>query len=821
MTQSLRLTPDCLRRTCDPKQFDFATTAELPDPDEIVGQDRALEAIRVGVGIGHDGYNLFVLGPTGAGKRTLLERIIGERAKAEAAPDGWCYVNDFEQPHKPHALRLPPGRATTLHREMDQLVEELKAVIPATFESESYRARAERIDAEFNERHERAFAELGDEAQRHNVALIRTSMGFSLAPMHGGDTLNEAQYQALPESERAAIEGSIAGLKEQLEKLLRLVPVWHKERRERIRALNREVALAAVSHLVDDVKRGFVDLPRVQAYLDAVRLDVLDNVDAFRKTPEGDVPEGESVFARYRVNVLLDQDAAMGAPVVFQDFPSYQNLIGRVEHRAMFGTLVTDFTLIKPGDLHRANGGYLLLEMDKVLRQPFAWDALKRALFKREVRIESLAEMFSMVSTVSLEPEPIALDVKVVLFGDRWLYYLLYELDPDFAQLFKVPADFEDDISRDGDNQARYARLLASVARTHGLLPFDREAVMRVIEQQARSAGDAEKISLHMRTLADLLREADFHARERKAAAVERQDVVRAIAAQLARHDRVRERLREAMLRGTLLIDTEGARPGQVNGLWVTQFGGAAFGQPARITARTHLGEGEVVDIQREAKLGGNIHSKAVMTLAAYLTARYSSGQPPCLAASLTFEQTYGEVEGDSASVAELCALLSSLGEVPIKQSLAVTGSINQYGEVQAIGGVNEKIEGFFDLCVARGLTGEQGVVIPRANIKHLMLREDVVEAAAAGRFHVYAVASVDEAIELLTGVPAGEADAQGVFEPDTVNARVCAKLANYAAARRAFAQPIRATMVRHKWHAAANSYARASAKTKKGERNE
>lgn len=824
MNESLHLTPDCLRRTCDPNHFDFVTTDELPEPDEIVGQDRALEAIRVGVGIGHDGYNLFVLGPAGAGKRTLLERIIGTRAKAEPAPDGWCYVNNFEQPHKPHALRLPPGRATTLRREMDQFVEELKVVIPATFESESYRARAERIDAEFNERHEHAFAELGDEAQKHNVALIRTPMGFSLAPMHGGDTLNEQDYDALPEKERTAIESSIAGLKDRLEKLLRQVPAWHKERRERIRGLNREVTLAAVSHLMDDVKRSFADLPRVLGYLEAVQLDVLDNVDAFRKTPEapeGAPPPGESEFARYRVNVLLDQESAMGAPVVLQDFPSYQNLVGRVEHRAMFGTLVTDFTLIKPGDLHRANGGYLLLEIDKVLRQPFAWEALKRALIKREVRIESLAEMFSMASTVSLEPESIALEVKVVLFGERWLYYLLYDLDPDFAQLFKVPADFEDELPRDVENQTRYARLLASVVRAHGLLPFERDAVMRVIEQQARHAGDAEKLSLHMRSLTNLLREADFYAHDRHAAAVGKQDVVRAIDAQIARHDRIRAHLREAMLRGTLLIDTDGARAGQVNGLWVAQFGGAAFGQPARITARTHLGEGEVVDIQREAKLGGNIHSKAVMTLAAYLTARYSAGQPPCLSASLTFEQTYGEVEGDSASVAELCALLSSLADVPIKQSLAVTGSINQYGEVQAIGGVNEKVEGFFDLCSARGLTGEQGVVVPQANVKHLMLREDIVAAATAGRFHLYAVRSVDEAIELLTGVPAGQADAQGAFPSDSVNARVCAKLASYANARRLFAQPLRAVAARHRWRVVANGYARVGAKPGKRERDE
>jgi lon-related putative ATP-dependent protease len=500
------------------------------------------------------------------------------------------------------------------------------------------------------------------------------------------------------------------------------------------------------------------------------------------------------------VNLLLDHADQAGAPVVFQDFPSYQNLVGRVEHLAQFGALVTDFGLIKAGALHRANGGYLLLDVAKVLGQPFAWEGLKRALIKQEIRIESLGEMFGLVSTVSLEPQPIPLGVKIVLFGERWLYYLLYALDPEFRRLFKVPADFEEDMPRDGGNQALYARLVASVGRKEKLLPFDRGAVARIVEQQARNAGDAEKLSLHMQSLVDLMQEADFWAREGGRAVVSRDHVQRSIDMQIERTDRIRKRVQEEILRGTLLIDSAGAKVGQVNGLSVLSLGDFSFAQPTRITARTRLGDGEVIDIQREAKLGGAIHSKGVLILTAFLASRYSNNRPHSLSASLTFEQTYGEVEGDSASVAELCALLSSLADAPIKQSLAVTGSVNQYGEVQAIGAVNEKIEGFFDICHARGLTGEQGVLIPEANVKHLMLRKDVVDAASAGKFHIYPVANVDDVIELLTGIPAGEADTTGNLPSGSINQRVRAKLIEFARARQTFASAAAKGQAPGKW---------------------
>jgi len=490
------------------------------------------------------------------------------------------------------------------------------------------------------------------------------------------------------------------------------------------------------------------------------------------------------------VNVLVDHSESKGAPVVYEDHPTYNNLIGRIEHIAHMGALVTDFNLIKPGALHRANGGYLILDARQLLLQPYAWDGLKRALRSREVRIESLSQVLSLVSTVSLEPEPIPLDVKVVLIGERLLYYLLYQLDPDFGELFKVEADFNEEIPRTPENNLLYARLIGTIARKEGLRPFDRGAVARVIEHSARMADDAEKLSIHLLSTADLLREADYWAGVAGNGVVTADDVQRAIDAQIHRADRLRELVQEEIKRGTILIDTTGERVGQVNGLSVIQLGNFAFGRPNRITARVRLGKGEVVDIEREVELGGPIHSKGVLILSGFLGARYAAERPLSLSASLVFEQSYSGVEGDSASLAELCALLSSLAEVPIRQSLAVTGSVNQHGEVQAIGGVNEKIEGFFDVCKTRGLTGEQGVIIPATNVQHLMLRQDVIEAVKAGQFHIYPVQTVDQGIELLTGIPAGERDEEGNFPEGSINQLVEARLIELAEKQRAFAAP-------------------------------
>ncbi|MGK2915031.1 MAG: Lon protease family protein, partial [Porticoccaceae bacterium] len=496
---------------------------------------------------------------------------------------------------------------------------------------------------------------------------------------------------------------------------------------------------------------------------------------------------GRNPLARYEVNLLLDRTGNGGAPIIYEEHPSYANLLGRIEHTAYMGALSTDFTLIKPGALHRANGGYLILDAIKLLMQPYAWEALKQALSSRELRIESLEQALSLVSTVSLEPQPIPLDVKVILLGDRRLYYLLYAQDPDFAELFKVPADFESAMPRSPDNDLLYARMIATIVRQKNLLPFDRAAVAAIIQQSMRVEADSTKLSTHMRSIADLITEADYWAREAGHPVVGVEDVHRVVTTQINRVDQVRDHIHESIQREIILIDTEGASIGQVNGLSVLQLGNFSFGQPSRITCTTRLGDGHVIDIERETAMGGPIHTKGVFILSSFLGARYGQNAVLSLTASLTFEQSYGGVDGDSASLAELCALLSSISQIPIRQCFAMTGSINQFGQVQVIGGINEKVEGFFDVCKARGLRGNQGVLLPRSNIQHLLPRPDVVAAMTAGEFHLYPVDSVDEAIEILTGIPAGTVDGRGDYPPETVNGRVLARLKQFAERRGAF----------------------------------
>ncbi|MBI5005618.1 MAG: AAA family ATPase [Nitrosomonadales bacterium] len=791
----LPLQPQQLYRSCDQGRFTFQTTAELEDLGEIIGQMRAMDAIRFGTGIRHDGYNLFVLGPSGIGKNSMVRRFLEQKAKDEPQPDDWCYINNFAQHHQPQVLRLPSGRGEQLRARMDQLVEYLRSAIPALFESDECRAKVSAIQEEFSKRQEEVFNELGAAAAEKQIALLRTPDGFAFAPMRDHEVIPPDEFEKLPEEERERIEAAIIELQERLEKVMRQMPQWRKERHERVKQLDRETTLSVVDHLVNEIKESYADLPEVLNYLDQVRQVMVDNADDFRKQEETATVGGMTVvthqsFHQYKVNVLVNNGKQPGAPIVSEDSPSYSNLVGRVEHISQFGTLVTDFTLIKPGALHRANGGYLLLDIRKVLSQPYAWEGLKRALQTREIRIESLGQMYSLVSTVSLEPQPIPLDTKVILFGDRMFYYLLQEYDTDFGELFKVAADFEERIERNDDTQTLYAQLVATLARKEKLLPFDRGAVARVIEHSARLVGDAERLTTHMRSVADLLREADHCSREAGLGVVDADNVQCAIDAQIRRQSRLKERLYEEILRDTLVIDTQGAVTGQINGLSVISLGDFAFGQPTRITATTRLGDGEMVNIEREVKLSGAIHSKGMMIMSSFFAARYARNQPLAFSASLVFEQSYGMVDGDSASLAELCALLSNLADTPIKQSLAITGSVNQLGHAQAIGGVNEKIEGFFDICAARGLSGEQGVLIPAANVKHLMLRHDVVAAVAAGKFHIHAVEDVDQAIALLTGLPAGEANARGIYPAGSINRKVAERLHELTEIRKTLARP-------------------------------
>jgi lon-related putative ATP-dependent protease len=795
------LRPEALYRRCDPQAFGFETTADLEDPKEIIGQARAVEALQFGIGIRGEGYNLFSLGPSGMGKYTAVRQFLKHKAATEPVPSDWCYVNNFDDPQQPRGLQLPPGQGLALRQDVDKLVEELRSAIPAAFESEDYRTRKQVIEEEVKEHHDNAFEGLRREAQEKGIALVRTPAGLVFAPTQKGEVMSPENFQKLPEAERQRVEAEVVALQQRLQVIMRQAPQWEREGREKTKALNQEVAIFAVGHLIEELRKQYAAFPQVVEHLNAMQQDVIDNVEMFLNPPEASIaammgvppphlPKGSAFFRRYQVNLLVDHSASHGAPVIYEENPTYQNLIGHVEYVAQMGALSTDFGLIRAGALHQANGGYLILDAVRVLTHPYAWEGLKRALSSGKISIESLGQALSLLSTVSLEPEAIPLKVKVILLGDRSLYYLLNQFDSEFNELFKVEVDFEDQADRSLENNALYARLIGSLSRQEKLLPFDRSAVARLIEHSARISGDAQKLSLHSRTLYDLLREADYWAREAGHAVVAASDVERAIEAQTHRADRVRERLREQVLRGVILIDTGGAKPGQVNGLSVLQVGQFAFGHPSRITARVRLGRGEVVDIEREVELSGPIHSKGVLILAGFLGARYAADRPFSLSASLVFEQSYSGVEGDSASSAELYALLSALADVPINQSLAVTGSVNQLGEVQAVGGVNEKIEGFFDLCKARGLTGEQGLLIPASNVQHLMLRQDVVEAVEAGKFHVYPIQTIDQGIEILTGVEAGDRDAAGSFPEGSINHRVERRLVELAEKRRAESEP-------------------------------
>jgi lon-related putative ATP-dependent protease len=638
------------------------------------------------------------------------------------------------------------------------------------------------------------FGEVESRAREAGIVLLRTPAGFTLAPLKDGEVIDAEGFDKLSAEERQQIDERSEHLRLVLRQALQQVALASREHDQQVEELNEAVTRATVERQFIDLEARYAHLAEVTAFLAEVKRDIGEKgADIFNAAPAEKIFDRQRLtpFNRYLVNVLVDNGDCQGAPLVYEDYPSYQNLIGRIEHQAQMGTLHTDFTLIKGGALHRANGGYLLLDARKLLTQPFAWEALKRALQARELRIQSLEQILSLASTISLEPDPIPLEVKVVLIGDRLLYYLLTQYDPEFPLLFKVEADFAEDIERSADNTRLYAQLIATLQRREQLRPLDSPAVARLIEQAARNAADGEKLSLHMQSLLDLMREADYWAGEQQRSQVSRDDVERAVRERLHRADQIRERLLEAALRDLRHIDTDGSCVAQINGLAVLQTGAHAFGHPARISATARLGDGKLIDIEREVELGGALHSKGVLILSAYLASRFGGRAPLSFSASLVFEQSYGGVDGDSASCAELCVLQSALANLPLRQDLAITGSVDQHGRMQVIGGVNEKIEGFFDLCAARGLSDNQGVIIPQGNVKHLMLRREVVEAVAAGRFHVHAIEHADQAMELLTGQPAGVADAQGLFFPaGTVNGALQQRLRELSELRQRYAHP-------------------------------
>lgn len=785
------LPPDALYRRCDPADLPFTTTAELENLDVTVGQTRALAALDFGVRIQNHGYNLFVTGRAGSHRRQIVKDFLKQTRKTEA-PSDWCYLNNFADDRKPIAVKLPAGRGADLRQDMARLIEELRGAIPAAFESERYQNSLGEINQDYEERHRSFMEALQQEAKQRSLSLVQTPHGFAVAPVRDGEILGDDEYEKLPEDEKKRTTDAIQAMSEKLRQHFEELPKWQKERRDRVKNLNREVTEMAAGQLIRLVTERYRNFPKITVYLDAVREDVLDNARDFLPQDQQSRNPMQALLQqhtlnRYGVNLLVDHAENGAAPIVYENNPSVQNLLGRIEHSAEFGALVTNFTMIRAGALHRANGGYLIVDAERLLLEPMAWSALKRVMSAQEIRIESLGEMLSLASTVTVEPEPIPVDLKIILVGERRTYYLLCEFDAEFRELFKVAADFENRLDRTAENTTLYARLLGTLARRDKLRALNKEAVARVIEHSARLLGDSEKLTTRLSEIDDLLSEANFWAGESASDVIEARHVQQAIDAQIHRLDRVRSELQEEIQRRSILIDTDSAEIGQINGLSVLQLGNFAFGQPVRITASIRLGEGKIMDIERETELGGPIHSKGVMILTSYLTATYASEIPLSFGASLVFEQSYEGVEGDSASVAESCALLSAIAAVPIKQSLAVTGSVNQHGRVQVIGGVNEKIEGFFDVCRARGLTGSQGVLIPQDNVKHLMLRQDVVDAVRAGRFHVYPISSIDEAIALLTGVRAGERDEQGEYPPGTVNHLVEQRLRGLAEARHEF----------------------------------
>ncbi len=787
-----------------PEALSTVLRPETAEGGALIGQRRASDAIRLSAGIGHGLFNLFVSGPSGSGRHAEVLRILRQHAEDRPAPGDWVYVNNFDDPQKPRALKLPAGKAILLRDCMQKVIDDLASEIPALFESEDYQSQRRLIEEEVEQTHETAMAEFAEQAGSENIALMRTPMGYMLTSIREGHPLKTEDYNKLPADERAEIDEKISRLQERLAEIMQEAPRLERQGRERIEQLNATVAERAVQDRFEEVTEELSGLDAVSAYLADVRADIVANAELFLKDVDdedlGPFPEAlgkaheEPKFGRYWVNIMVSHQTGTdrGAPIKQEDLPTLDRLTGRIEHVSHMGSLVTNFSMIKPGVLHHANGGYLVLDASRILSEPFAWDALKRCLKNRRITITSLAERISLASTTTLEPDAIPLSVRVVLVGERWLYTLLVMFDPDFSELFKVQADFEEDVDRNDETVTGMSALLACQAAREELRPLDPAALARLLDEAVRLAEDSRKFSLRIEALTELMCEADHYAGLRGGETIEATDIDATVEAKDRRAARVRDRMQEAIARGTILIDTSGSKVGQVNGLSVFALGDSVFGRPSRITARVRMGTGKLIDIEREVELGGPLHSKGVMILSGYLASTFALDVPFSLHASLVFEQSYGGVDGDSASSAELYALLSALSGLPIDQGLAVTGSVNQAGEVQAIGGVNHKIEGFFDVCMSRGLTGRQGVIIPKANVEHLILRPKVVEAVEAGQFRVLAVGTIAEGIEALTGVAAGAGDNDGSFAQDSVFARVDQRLRAFADKRRDFARRMR-----------------------------
>jgi lon-related putative ATP-dependent protease len=780
-----KLSVDELFKCCDPGIFDFNTTDDLPVFSGTIGQERALDALDFGLSLESTGFNIFLLGENGTGRITTIKSILIQKASIEPVPPDWCYVYNFRDPDAAVAISLEPGEAVLFQKDMEELIKTLKVEIPKVFEAKEYEKQKNKITEDAQKKQREIFSSLEEEAEAKGFSVRKTVSGLMIIPVKKtGEPLTEEEYESTDEKTRKKIDEIGKSLQEKLNDAVRVIREAEKSVKEQIAKLEKEAALSAVGHLIDELKGKYEKYDKIISYLHDAKESILENLDEFKVQEEQAsalpfmrLPKTEPTFTRYAVNVVVNNKDCKGAPCIFESNPTYFNLFGRVEHKFQYGVAITDFSMIKGGSLHKANGGYIVIDALDLLRNIFAYDALKRAIHNKEVKIEDVWEQYRAVSTTTLKPEAIPLDVKVILVGNPRLYYLLYNVDEEYRELFKVKADFDNRMNRTDENMHKYASFVAKRCKEENLLPFDRTGVAKVVEVGSRLAEQQNKLTSRFSEVADIIREASYWASKSKSKIVTEDHVQKAVGERIYRTNRIEERLREMILEGTLIVETGGEKVGQVNGLAVLDLGDYSFGKPSRITAKTYAGKAGVVNIERETKMSGKIHEKAILILSNYLGSKYAMKKPISLSASLTFEQLYEMIEGDSATCAELYALLSSIANVPLKQSIAVTGSMDQNGDVQPVGGINEKIEGFFDLCKFRTLDGNQGVIIPRRNIKHLMIKKDVVGAVKEGKFNIYPIGRVEEGLEILTGLPAGILKEDGIYPEGTINYLVVNRL--------------------------------------------
>ncbi len=782
MVTETRLSTDQLYRSCDPELLPFKTTSTLEPFSGFFGQTRAIEAMEFGIGMRRPGYNLFVMGNPHTGRFSFAMENLKAVAKKEKKPGDWVYLNNLSDNRHPLAISFPAGKAQQFKRDIKHLIESALTEMPAAFEGPTYQRKKSKIERDLNRYYDQAIEEVERDAREHSIAVYRDAGTIGFTPVAEGQAMDEAVFSQLPEETRDAFTRAISELEDQLNELLTGLPQWRREAAEKLKNLDRDTTRQAISPLFQPIKEKYANLAAATEYLSEMETSLVKNCsdivgDDKQLEPVTDAVRRSYMESNYGVNLLVDNHKTKGAPVIYEAHPSYENLFGRVEYTSEMGALSTTYKLIRPGALHQANGGYLVLEAEKLLEQPFVYGALKRALKSHEIRIESPASEYTGISTITLLPEAVPLNVKIVLIGSRNIYYLLQELDHDFEKMFRVVVDFDEDVKRTPQMIRNYARLMKTLADEEGLAPLTRRAVARLVEHSSRQAQNQELLSAHIGELVDLLCEADFKRIKEEDELINADHVEMALSAKERRTSRMAEKIEEGIVEETVLIDTEGEAIGKANGLTVLAVGDVSFGTPARITATVYPGNRGIVDIEREVTLGQPIHSKGVLILSGFLGHQYAKDFPLAMSASIALEQSYGYVDGDSASLAEVCTLISALTHIPISQNFATTGSINQYGEVQAIGGVNEKIEGFFNLCKTRGLNGQQGVVIPKANIRNLMLKAEVVEAVKQGEFAVYAVSHVDQCLEILLGRKAGKRKEDGTFTQRSINAQVVKRL--------------------------------------------